>query len=134
MLASSGYVPHHSVTSQIFNTKVIRLPLLLAYYHYRISAESKQLKPTLTVMWMNEFTVFLPTLIMIIQFISHTHNELFNSENILLQTTKNVFIRCVFSDEFEGWLCQIADILWVTYKLFSVSVAELGRVFWGVLT
>ena len=68
---------------------------------------------------------------MIIQFISHTHNELFNSENILLQTTKNVFIRCIFSYEFEGWLGQISDILWVTYKLFSVSVAELGRVFFG---
>ena len=84
-------------------------------------------------MWMNEFTVFLPTLIMIIQFISHTHNELFNSENILmvtlLQTTKNVFIRCVFSDEFEGWLWQIYNILWITYKLFSVSVAELGSFF-----
>ena len=26
-------------------------------------------------------------------------------------------------------LCQISDILWVTYKLFSVSVAELDRVF-----
>ena len=67
---------------------------------------------------MNEFTVFLPTLIMIIQFISHTHNELFNSENILMVTyyglTKNVFIRCVFSDEFEGCLCQISNILRVT--------------------
>ena len=85
---------------------------------------------------MNEFTVFLPTLIMIIQFISHTHNELFNSENILLRTTKNVFIRCVFSQ--MNLKVDYAKYL-IFYGLLTNCfqcqyVAELGRVILGVLT
>ena len=79
---------------------------------------------------MNEFTVFLPTLIMIIQFISHTHNELFNSKNILMvgyYVYKMHFFQMNLKVNYAKYLIFYG--LQIKAKLFSVSVAELVRFF-----